>query len=329
MGRLAPPLAAFLSLAVAILPAGPAVLAQAPGTPAYLALGDSIGFGVGATNPSTLGYAGLTLEALRTSDRYRDRGLTLVNLSVPGATSSDLLLPNGQVVSAVSEIQKREEDASSLDDNVEIISLNIGGNDLLSLIAPDSPCFADAAADACIDKFGEVLSTLQGNIEASLKALRDAAPNARIVVLDLYNPYSGTGDPREIIADLGVGQVNGVVAAAAADPDLNVDTASVFQFFQGRGDQWIAADGLHPNDDGHIVVAEVLLAAIGGRAVAIPERLLLDPPGEVANAPDGQSSGNTESDDSNSLLLLAIVVPVTFAAGAVFSAAYFMARGRA
>ena len=71
----------------------PSIQAQAQETPAYMAIGDSIAFGVGAGNPSSEGYVGITFEALRTSERYRDRGLTLVNVSVPGATSSDLLVP--------------------------------------------------------------------------------------------------------------------------------------------------------------------------------------------------------------------------------------------
>src|SRR3989304_299278 len=81
MGKLLVPLlAAFLSLSLLLTEA------RAQEGPAYLALGDSLAFGVGASDPAATGYVGLTHDALRKSDRYRERGLGLVNLSAPGAT---------------------------------------------------------------------------------------------------------------------------------------------------------------------------------------------------------------------------------------------------
>jgi lysophospholipase L1-like esterase len=328
MSRLSLLLAALLSLGLFVSPIVPADPARAAETPAYIAIGDSIAFGVGAANPSTMGYVGLAFEALRTSERYRDRGLTLVNLSVPGATSSDLLIPGGQLDTAIAEVERRQIAGTVADDNVEIITVHIGGNDLLSLVDEDSPCFTDAGADPCIEHFGEVLSGLQSNLEEVLQGLRKAAPDATVIVLDLYNPYSGTEDVRELIADLAVGQVNGVVAAAAAEPDLKIETASVFRHFQGRGEQWIATDSLHPNEAGHTVIAEVALAAIQARPVVIPEQLLLVPRGTVAPIAGQDPSLISSSGNDVPFILLAIAIPVTFLAGAVLSAAYFIARGR-
>src|SRR3989304_2431168 len=107
MRRLLPLLAGVLSLA----PPAPAP-PPAPGAPA------------------TGGYVALTYGTLRSSDRYRDRGLELLNMGVPGATSSDLLLPGGQLERALSEIQERQEDTSSSDDNVEINNVAIAGNEV-------------------------------------------------------------------------------------------------------------------------------------------------------------------------------------------------------
>src|SRR3989304_3507225 len=122
MGRLLLPLlAAFLSLALL------APEAQAKATPAYIALGDSLASGVGASDPPSRapapggrppppprpGYVGLTLDALRRSERYRERGLELFNLSVPGATSSDLLIAGGPLETALQEIARRREEAAA------------------------------------------------------------------------------------------------------------------------------------------------------------------------------------------------------------------------
>src|SRR3990172_7063960 len=220
MGRLLPPLlAAFLSLA--LLPGQ----ARAEETPAYVALGDSLAFGVGASDPVAGGYVGLAFDALRKSDRYRERGLELVNLSVPGATSADLLLEGGQLDAALDEISRRQEDTSSADDNVELISIDIGGNDLLSLAAGASPCRSDPTSSPCAEQFAQMLQALRGNVSEIAQKLREAAPKASVVILGLYNPYSGTGSELEVPADLALQQLNSALAAVAAEPEAGAKFA--------------------------------------------------------------------------------------------------------
>ena len=317
-----PPLAAFFFLLLSASASAPAA-AQDADPPAYIAIGDSLAFGIGVPEPSTQGYVALAHESLTGSDRYRDSGLNLLNLAIPGATSSDLLLEDGQLERAIAEIEARSEG-----DAVEIISVNIGANDLLALAAATSPCVSDPSADACLEVLGRTLSDLQDNLHVVLERLRQAAPMAGIFVLNLYNPFSGTEDIREGIADLGVQQLNGVVGAVAADESLAVGLGNVFQLFRGRGEQWIAGDGLHPNEQGHQVLAEVLLATIDSREPQIPAELL-----EATAAPVPDSGELPESPDPNDgdglpLWVLAAVIPIAFAAGALIAGGYFIARGR-
>ena len=327
MGKLLlPPLAAFFFLALLLAPDNQSATAQTAGTPAYIAIGDSIAFGVGAPQPRTQGYVGLVHRALQTSDRYRDRGLQLLNLAVPGATTADLLIPGGQVDSAVDAIRARQSGPAG--DEVEIISVNIGGNDLLQLATPTSPCFLTIGSDACIEKFGEVLSGAQENLSKALGRLRDAAPDAGIYLLDLYNPYSGTGDARETVADLAVQNLNGIIGANAASEQLRVRLASIFQLFRGRGPQWIAADGIHPNENGHRVIGEVLLAAIDNREPQIPAKLLEQTPAPTAS-PGSDLPDLTARDGSGTDWLVWVLVPLAFAGGTLLAGAYFWARGRA
>ncbi len=245
--------------------------------PVYLALGDSLAFGVGASNPSSTGYVARVYQSLKGSERYREGGLELINLSVPGAKSSDLLTAGGQLETALGLISERQQDASPAANEVEIITIDIGGNDLLALVAPGSPCLQSASVEPCRAAFGEVLSAIQTNLTETIRRLRLAAPEAIIVVVDLYNPFSGTGDLREPIAELGVGQANGVIGAVVANAELQARAASVFQLFSGRGGQWIAPDGIHPNDNGHAVIAEAVIAAIAGREPTIPENIAAAP----------------------------------------------------
>jgi len=268
-------------------------------------------------------------QSLKGSERYREGGLELINLSVPGAKSTELLGTGGQLESALSIISERQQDASPAANEVEIITIDIGGNDLLALVALGSPCLQSASVEPCRAAFGEVLSAIQTNLTETIRRLRLAAPEAIIVVVDLYNPFSGTGDLREPIAELGVGQANGVIGAVVANAELQAKAASVFQLFSGRGGQWIAPDGIHPNDNGHAVIAETVIAAIAGREPVIPENLLSMSPG-ATSAPLQPNTVNGSSSGSNGVSLFAFLVGITvaFAAGLVVCGAYFVARGR-
>lgn len=316
--RLLSCVAAPLLLALAFI--GSPQIAQSADAPAYLALGDSLAFGVGAENPAAEGYVPLTYEALLEDERWADSGLNLINVSEPGATSSDLVEEDGQLNRALEDIAARRD--SPEDDSVEIISLDIGGNDLLSLAEPDSPCFDDPAGTVCRTTINGVLGVLEENLTSALTRLREAAPNAEIYVFDIYNPYSGTGEPLEIVAGIGVQLVNGVIAAVTSQPELNTRLVSIYDLFEGRGAQWVASDGIHPNNDGHRVLAEALTAYIQGRNIVLPSDIATPPPATPAIA---------ETDNSDGLGMTAIILIAVgaFLAGGFVSASYFAVRGRA
>ncbi len=330
MRRLLPLVAAFLSLAFL----APAVPAGAKEAPAYIAIGDSRAFGVGASDPATDGYVAITYDALHRSERYRQRGLELINLGVPGATSSDLLLPDGQLERAVAEIKERQEDTSSADDNVEIITVNIGGNDVLALVTSDSPCVADPQSPECEDRLQEMLDTLEDDLTEVLRRLREVAPKADIIVLDLYSPLSGRGEAPELVADLAVREINAVIELVVSDPELRTKLVSVYPLFRGRASQLVAADNLHPNDDGHAVMAEVVLAAIEGREPVFPEELMTPTPvQEIGQPPLGEGGLQPVSKDEDSggaslPLFLAIAIPVSLLGLAAVAGAYRAGRGR-
>lgn len=306
--RLLPPLAVFLFLASVVSP----YTAHSQQTPLYIALGDSLAFGVGADSASTQGYVGLTVAALR-SGKYAGTGLDLTNVSVPGATSGDILRPGDQVDKAVAEIAARG--------GAEIISIDIGANDLLALAGNSSPCLDDPGGTPCQGALQTTLSTLQRNLTETLRRLREAAPEAKIFVLDLYNPYSGSGNSREQIASIGVQQINGVITASAGDPEVSATFVSIHDVFEGRAKQWIASDEIHPNNAGYRVLAEGLLAAILERPPVLPSDLAPLP--SATRAP-----GQLTEDDGVNELVPAIGIPAAFLAGAVLSAAYFVVRGR-
>ncbi|GAG13272.1 unnamed protein product, partial [marine sediment metagenome] len=246
----------------------------------------------------------------------------------------DLLLPDGQLERAVAEIKERQEDTSSADDNVEIITVNIGGNDVLALVTSDSPCVADPQSPECEDRFQEMMDTLEDDLTEVLRRLREVAPKADIIVLDLYSPLSGRSGAPELVADLAVREMNAVTERVVSDPELRTKLVSVYPLFRGRASQLVAADNLHPNDDGHAVMAEVVLAAIEGREPVFPEELMTPTPvQEIGQSPLGEGGLQPASKDEDSggaslPLFLAIAIPVSLLGLAAVAGAYRAARGR-
>ena len=329
MAKLLPLLAAFLSLAL-LLPAPPARAKEAP---AYIALGDSLAFGVGASDPATKGYVGLTQDALARGDRYNQRGLELLNLAFPGATSADLLLPGGQVDRAADEISERLEDDSSADDNVEIITLNVGGNDFLSLGAEDSPCLDDPLSAECEELYLGMLGELEDNVIRTLKRLDQAAPAADIIVMDLYSPLSGRGGPADIIASFAIEGLNAATERAVLEADVGAKMARVYPVFRGHAPDLVSDDFVHPNDEGHALMAELVLATIEGREPELPEGYEAPVAVEEAvDAPQGRGGllpvPREDEGDSNVPLLLAIAIPAGLLGLAAIAGVFVTSRGR-
>ncbi|HEY5625291.1 MAG TPA: SGNH/GDSL hydrolase family protein, partial [Dehalococcoidia bacterium] len=316
------PLAALLFLSFAPL-AVPGT-ASAKEAPAYLALGDSFAFGVGATNPAAEGYVALTAAALG-HGLFADDGLELVNLSEPDATSADLVALDGQLERALAEIATRQADDES-SGAVPVISIDVGSSDLSALSRPDSPCFEDTTGRLCRNALNTMLGDLQTNLTRVLRELHEAAPEATVYVVDVFHPYAEAGEPLEAITAIGVQQVNGVIAAASADESLGARFVTVHELFQANGERWVAPDGIYPNNDGHRVLSEALIAAIEGRDIALPTDLAqgTDP----APTENGASTENGVGDDDVGLAWLLVIVPVAFAGGAFVSAVYFVRRRR-
>ncbi|HKZ50778.1 MAG TPA: GDSL-type esterase/lipase family protein, partial [Dehalococcoidia bacterium] len=250
----------------------------AAGPPAYVALGDSLATGVGASDRATLGYVGQVHRGLLESSPYQERGLELLNLGASGATSTDLLKPGGQVEQALAEIQRRAQDADT-GNEVEIITVDIGGDDLLALLKPGSPCFSNPLGSACVGQaFPEALSRFEANLRQALRALRQATPEAHLVVITLYNSFAGQGSPLKEAGDIAVSQFNPLVAQVAAEADIQARVADVRPLFQERpASEVIAPDLIHPTDAGHALIATAVLAALKESGALQPQEAPEEP----------------------------------------------------
>ena len=275
-----------LALPLTVLPAASGQAAP-PAPATYLALGDSVAFGTGATDPATQGYVPLLAAELQGRGCGKDKGkgkavgcrVEVVNLAVNGATTTSLLA--GQLQPALDLIAERNATRTPVDD-VRLITITIGGNDVVNpVVAACLYGLADCATTA-----NATIQQLSTNYARILGALREAAgPDTTIAVTTYYNAVANPGcplrtDPRisprllPLIVPLGQAVLEGgvlpdgrVIAAgfndairqqAAAYGAVVVDTAEVVDPVSET-----QPDCLHPNTAGYADIADQLADAVG------------------------------------------------------------------
>jgi lysophospholipase L1-like esterase len=197
----------------------------------YLAMGDSLAAGYGAI-PMTQGYAYLLYQG-GTFDKVTNT--IFADIGVPGATSAHAF--DFQVPEAVNIFQPH------------VVTISIGGNDLLQILNGVSP--------------GIVLPAFEANLSQILGTLRTGLPDALIIIGNQY-------DIPEITASVpGGAQIieafNAIIARVAEVTKARV--ADVFHAFEGRKGLLIIErrraepSEVHPTNAGHRVMANAFAAA--------------------------------------------------------------------
>jgi lysophospholipase L1-like esterase len=252
--------------------------------PEYLALGDSLGYGYGASDPATKGYVPLFRDYLESEDAW-DTDLLLNNLSIPGATSSSLI--SDQLSTAVAELVARNGDADNSND-VEVVTIDIGGNDLLAILWSGT-CSGGVTPD-CAALISTTFATFSANFDYTLGELRTAAgPSTPIIAMTYYNSLVGAGCPYSSMEPLGdlilegdpaqglaVG-FNDLIRSIAAAHNVKVADlvpGGVFPALLGPSD--ILPDCVHANDSGYQIIADEFADVFGIRAVGGIVELRLD-----------------------------------------------------
>jgi lysophospholipase L1-like esterase len=240
--------------------------------PEYLALGDSLGWGYGASDPATKGYVPLFRDFLESEDAW-DADLFLNNLSIPGATSTSLI--SDQLPAALAELEARNGDEDPNND-VEVVTVDIGGNDLLALLG----ICAGGFTPACQTAIGTTFATFSANFDFTLDELRTAAgPDTPIIVMTYFNSLAGPGCPPAMVplgeivleGDPGLGLpqgANDLIRSIAAAHDARVADlvpGGVFPALLGPSD--ILPDCVHANDSGYQIIADAFADVFHPRAV--------------------------------------------------------------
>ena len=263
-----------LGLAVTAAPASAA-------KPVHLALGDSWAFGFGATVPSEGGYVPLLNQALQSefdcspSDNPKQdqacRQLELVNIAVGGATTPTLIA--NQLPTAVQLLEERNSNSNPRDD-VEVVTISIGGNDVTNPII--AACLGGITAP-CLTVIANEFAAYRSDLDQALSALREAAgPDARIVIGTYDNPLaqcflSQINPAAPLLADIvlenqppvlpGGEGLHDIMRDVAADYDVEV--AEVFGDL--APEDWVGGnDCLHPDDSGYVKVAAAFAEVLQG-----------------------------------------------------------------
>lgn len=245
-----------------------------PGQPVMIALGDSWAAGVGATPGN--GYVPQLRSALQ--ERYgclparaeqaadKCKQLQLVDLALGGATTPSLIV--GQLPTAVSLLADRNGDRNPRND-VEVITLHIGGNDVTGPII--AACLGGLTA-GCVATIQAELSAYRADLETLLSALRSAAGSDTAIVIGTYDNPIATCALGAVPGAVQLGALtlegggpipaglHDVMRQVAAEHDVLV--ASVYGELAAT--DWVGGnDCLHPRDSGYTKVATAFLETLG------------------------------------------------------------------
>lgn len=218
-------------------------------TVSYVALGDSLATGAGATTSYVEIYAA-ELEA------QTDVDVEVTNLAVNGWTSTDLL-------TALTEDAAMRTAVSGAD----LLTIDIGANDLLAAIpfyATDT-CGGDDNLQ-CLRDATALVESQWAAILDEIIALRDGDASG-IATIDLYQPFVGNprvADDLEVLRPV-MDDLNAVITDVAQERGIPVGRVhDAFHGPNGTGDPnatfLISVDGLHPSNAGHEAIARELLA---------------------------------------------------------------------
>lgn len=254
----------------------PAPTAGDAGPIRYLALGDSLaaGYQPGVGDDRTGGYVGGVLAGLQAQRRGDD--VTLVNLGCSGETTTTLLQGGLCAYPEGSQLKAALAVLASPGPPVDVITVDVGANDLTGCASPsgvDQSCAEGAMA------------AVTGNLASALGQLRGAAPSARIVVLDYYDPFLATwtlGPNGQALAQasaVSTAALNAAIAGVAQGVQAQVAPVSELfatdDFTIGAGQTlprnvelicartWMCErSDIHTNDAGYEVLTQAVLSAL-------------------------------------------------------------------
>ncbi|MDN4524364.1 GDSL-type esterase/lipase family protein [Fictibacillus fluitans] len=201
----------------------------------HLALGDSVIQGRGSAEGGFIKIANDELSSLTGKKAILD------NQGISGATSSDLLK-----YLSTPEMKERIHSA-------DLITINIGGNDLVSLALKEGPVKA-------LQDYTDVKSSYKDNLVKIFSIIREENPDAILVYNELYNAVDSEEKffpaTKKLLNDW-----NLIAYETTADhkPSIVIPSSEVLKPENRK--EWIY-DAIHPNDEGHKMIAKQMIKTL-------------------------------------------------------------------
>ncbi len=227
--------------------------ATAEGSPVYIALGDSLAAAVGVD-----GFAEGYVSQVHSALSLRDGTLYgLRNFGISGETSGTMLR-SGQLDNAIDFGSGQE---------VEHVTINVGANDLLGHLA-STACADDVEAPSCASRIEASLASYATNIDEIFDRVTGAFPDATVVFLQAYNPFSlGFEDQVAFEAQSNAKLIDLNAIAAEAATRYQILIADGFSPMRGtttKTTHMTSIDpDIHPNELGYDILTEAVMRAFG------------------------------------------------------------------
>lgn len=256
----------------AVSSAAPSASGSANAMGYYLALGDSLaaGYQPGQGDDKAGGYTGLVLDAIQaTAPKTR-----LVNLACSGESTTTMVAGGVCSYDRGDQLDQALQFLHAHGRFTRVITVQIGANDVQrcvdrATLSIDFGCIQQGMADVAT------------NLPMILGKLHADAPNAKVVVLNYYNPFLAAwtiGNTKLALQSAALqATLNGIIATAAAVSGATVaDVAFAF-----KSTDWSPAGGvptnvavicaltwmcsrfdIHANDEGYAVIAQTVVARL-------------------------------------------------------------------
>jgi lysophospholipase L1-like esterase len=239
----------------------------------YTAIGasDAVGFGSSmpclpfADCPDGTGYVQRVARTLRQNGKT----VTMINLGIPGATLNAENQGIGNSVGQGIIGNMMDQELPFVPRNSTLVTIFAGGNDVVAIGKAVQQGKGGADPNAYVQN---LINNFGRDIRALVSGVKDRAPSARIIILNLPNfaglplatPLS-VADKRTLqTASVAFSaQVNSVTSTGALVIDLMCDQRSyVAANYSG--------DGFHPNDAGYAFLGDLAYAAASTGSVSPP-----------------------------------------------------------
>ncbi len=259
----------------------------------YLAIGDSVGFGITTTASYTQtsngdrGYVSLYADYLAT----QNSGIrpAVVNASIYGDSTSSYFdtsnaarALNTNYTSTISQntfVMNAITQAAAASRPVTTVTVSLGANDLLSII--QQPGFAGLPAATQFATLQGAFGGIVTNLTAFYSGLRTALPTANIIAVGYYDPFAILpGNPNPALTAGVIQQLNETIRnISQAVGARYVDTYTPFLGNEATLTNMLLdpsiVPNVHPTGAGYSVIANQIIPAPGAGALVLLSTLAI------------------------------------------------------